>query len=304
MPKHKCTILLLAATAFAPPVAANGMNLDDILFWTGEGENCAAVVIDWCEGDGEGHSTVWGYRWQGTASGYDMLSAVVAADERLYAKFGGSVLLFGLGYDEPGSPAFTLSDGTQFDEHGIAQSSYTDGATALDPADRYGEGWDDAYWVYSVADASPYDGGSWSRSTRGFGMRGLTDAAWDGWAFTTDTINLGRPIYPDLPMPATVGSDGSSGDYNNDGVVNLADYSVFRDALGSNLVVGGSGADGNANGFVDAADYDVWRQHFGNPPQNSSTATMAVPEPAAHQLVTALGLLIIHLAPATNRRAE
>jgi hypothetical protein len=37
---------------------------------------------------------------------------------------------------------------------------------------------------------------------------------------------------------------------------------VWRDALGAN-VVAYSSADGNGNGIVDQADYDVWRLHFG-----------------------------------------
>jgi len=47
------------------------------------------------------------------------------------------------------------------------------------------------------------------------------------------------------------------GDYNRDGTVNAADYTVWRDQLGTegtNLV-----ADGNRNGTIDQGDYDVWR---------------------------------------------
>lgn len=288
VPSHPRNVLLLMATVLAPAVLASGMNLDDVLFWAGEGSHRAAVVIDWWEAEGEGHSTVWGYRWDGTASGYDMLSAVVAADDRLYGKFGGSVLLLGLGYDQPGLPPFGLSDGTQFDEHGIAQSGFTDGATALDPADRYGEGWEDAYWVYAAADTSPYDGGTWSRSTKGFGTRGLTNGAWDGWTFTTDTEDLGRPIYPDLPTPATVATDAQPGDYNGDGNVNLADYTLYRDTLGSVLDEWGSGADGSGNGVVDAADYDVWRQHFGTAIASPAASHATVPEPGGVALILLL----------------
>jgi hypothetical protein len=52
------------------------------------------------------------------------------------------------------------------------------------------------------------------------------------------------------------------GDYNGNGVVDAADYTVWRDALGAN-VVAYSSADGNGNGIVDQADYDVWKMHFG-----------------------------------------
>lgn len=75
-------------------------------------------------------------------------------------------------------------------------------------------------------------------------------------------------------------SPTEQGDYNGDGVVNLADYSVWRDSLGSesDLV-----ADGSGNRLIDAADYEVWKDNFG-----ARIATIAasqgpnsVPEPAA-----------------------
>ncbi len=76
----------------------------------------------------------------------------------------------------------------------------------------------------------------------------------------------------------------SPGDYNLDGVVDGADYTVWRDGLTA------IAADGDFDGDTDAADYEVWRANFGksltpltlaSPPQSS----IAAPEPAS---VTAL----------------
>lgn len=50
------------------------------------------------------------------------------------------------------------------------------------------------------------------------------------------------------------------GDYNEDGVVNAADYTVWRDAEG---VIGDHPADGDNDGFVNDADYDYWRLNYG-----------------------------------------
>jgi hypothetical protein len=49
------------------------------------------------------------------------------------------------------------------------------------------------------------------------------------------------------------------GDYNHNGIVDAADYTVWRDSLGStnNLV-----ADGDGNGAVDPGDYDIWKNNF------------------------------------------
>ncbi len=49
------------------------------------------------------------------------------------------------------------------------------------------------------------------------------------------------------------------GDYNGDGIVDAADYNLWRSSFGSAINLA---ADGNGNGLVDAGDYIVWRDHF------------------------------------------
>ncbi len=66
-------------------------------------------------------------------------------------------------------------------------------------------------------------------------------------------------------------------DYNFDGIVDAADYSVWRDSLGSTTQ---AEADGNGNGIVDQADYDLWVSNFAVTSFSNSTSA-AVPEPAA-----------------------
>ena len=50
------------------------------------------------------------------------------------------------------------------------------------------------------------------------------------------------------------------GDYNQNGIVDAADYTVWRDQSGATGLAAYSGADGNGDGKVDSADYQVWRQ--------------------------------------------
>jgi len=55
----------------------------------------------------------------------------------------------------------------------------------------------------------------------------------------------------------------SIGDYNGDGVVGAADFTVWRDHLGQAVEMNTNG-DGNGDGEVDWADYEVWKWNFGS----------------------------------------
>lgn len=46
---------------------ADAFSFDDIQFWVGEGENKAALVLQW-NAEGETNALVWGYRWDGNAT--------------------------------------------------------------------------------------------------------------------------------------------------------------------------------------------------------------------------------------------
>lgn len=83
---------------------------------------------------------------------------------------------------------------------------------------------------------------------------------------------------------------GPTGDYNGDGLVNLADYSIWRDTIGSTTSLAANGDDtGSSRGVIDEADYTAWKSNFGAgaPLQFSSTS---IPEPTSWCLVN-LGLL-------------
>lgn len=68
------------------------------------------------------------------------------------------------------------------------------------------------------------------------------------------------------------------GDFNGDGVVDAADYTVWRDSLGQTGV--GLPADGDHSGTVDQADYDLWKTNFGLGGGSGASANTAVPEPS------------------------
>ncbi|WP_425397341.1 hypothetical protein [Aeoliella sp.] len=83
---------------------------------------------------------------------------------------------------------------------------------------------------------------------------------------------------------------GIAGDYNMDGTVNLADYTVWRNSLGAtgtSLV-----ADGSGNELVDAADYQIWKDNFGATSAAAIGAT-TIPEPTTCGIVAMLLLACI-----------
>jgi autotransporter-associated beta strand protein len=73
------------------------------------------------------------------------------------------------------------------------------------------------------------------------------------------------------------------GDYNGNGVVDAADYTVYRDSLGRSGI--GLAADGNNNNMIDSGDFDTWAAHFGEHVGPGAGASTSVPEPSAAALL-------------------
>lgn len=91
------------------------------------------------------------------------------------------------------------------------------------------------------------------------------------------------------------------GDFNGDGVVESADYTILRDSWGQNGLTPFSGADANGDGTVDSHDYHVWRDNFGR--ASATSAAAVVPEPLS--LFLGLGLLPLCIGrPRSNRCHE
>lgn len=86
----------------------------------------------------------------------------------------------------------------------------------------------------------------------------------------------------DLPiLPWSSLAPALPGDYNDDGAVNAADYTVWRNSIGQ---TGTSlAADGDGNGKIDGGDYDVWRLYFGETASGFGSG-LATPEPSTASL--------------------
>jgi glucose/arabinose dehydrogenase len=88
-----------------------------------------------------------------------------------------------------------------------------------------------------------------------------------------------------------------AGDFNEDGIIDAADYTVWRDTLGQ-TVTKWAGADGDGDGLVTLSDYSVWKQNYGLEIPDGAGSLASVPEPSCVWLV-ACGLV---LATANCRR--
>lgn len=191
---------------------------DMIENWTGEGENRAALVIQWNdELDRDPAALVFGYRWDGFATGFDMLRDVVLNNPRLFAlvqrtNVGCDIspiapdgyTVDGLGWDddESGEPGLYDSgnNDTYYPEGGLQyhprggsgiDGSYPDydydNWKATDDTDIWQAGWYIGYWSYWVKDS---EADQFGYSGWGVACRELTDGSWDGWNYCPDMMPI------------------------------------------------------------------------------------------------------------------
>jgi len=159
--------------------AATVSTVSDLAFIVGEGENQSNLVLDFNNGSGN-ESFAWGYRYDGMASGADMLIAIAAADDNLDIVASGD-----------GDDGFFLMEITYLGNEIVpvqnAFWSYSiTGGFAGDIAANNGMV-DTAVAIAGGGDALP---DSWTTSPSGastvaFGDSGrlLTNGSWDAWSY-------------------------------------------------------------------------------------------------------------------------
>ena len=172
---------------------------DDIQLWAGSGAQKAALVVDFHDGTSK-QSFVWGFRWDGKATGYDMLTAI------------SGLTTMGLSVDS--TSYVTLMSYT---ESGITHSQ-----------DAYYTSYMWGYWIAGgSATVYPYDSspqydisisgggttlpGEWTVSPSGTSTRFLADGCWDAFSFGTYDLSTyvaqippGATSYASIPEPSAM----------------------------------------------------------------------------------------------------
>ena len=146
--------------------------------------------------------------------------------------------------------------------------------------------------LYAVADADPgirTPGVNLLMESKGLGISNPGNPVTNLVPLTNDEFATRQFLYPSLTRDVVV-----TGDYNGNGIVDAADYTVWRNTFGQTVFWKGDGADGDQSGTIDAGDYDFWRMHFGEVVGEMATAA-GVPEPGT------LSLLAIAVGSAVAR---
>jgi hypothetical protein len=118
--------------------------------------------------------------------------------------------------------------------------------------------------------------------TQTAGVRGFRGGLWASSSITllsSVRLNIYTPDQTDLTVGfrvASIPGPDDIGDYNHNGVVDAADYVVWRKIPGT------------------PAAYDTWRAHFGEPSGGGGAALSLVPEPSTLLLggLAAVGILL------------
>ncbi len=198
-----------AAKATTP----TGIDFSKIERWAGEGDCKAALAIKWADGQNDGKTLVWGYRWKSSEkkTGEDLIRAVAKADPAFYvlAESGTSfgTTFGGFGYDINGNRHVTVTTPKNevYPRNGIVyvSSGVFDNCAATDiDNDAWNSGWYSGYWNYNVAEKAE---DAVKSSGTGASGRVLTDGCVDAWVFKS--LSGGEPNEYDgniKYLPATV----------------------------------------------------------------------------------------------------
>lgn len=196
----------------AEATTSTGIDFSKIKRWAGEGDCQAALAIKWADGQNDGKTLVWGYRWKSSEqkTGEDLVRAVVKADPALYmmaTQESWGFYMGAFGYDADGDRYVTLTTmtGEIYPRNGVFDIPSSEFGTSA--SSRWGDGdaWDTpsrdtGFWGYYTAEKAS---DALISSNVGAGGRNLTDGCVDAYVFlpsSSENVYDGNLEY----LPATV----------------------------------------------------------------------------------------------------
>jgi hypothetical protein len=287
---------------------AHAISLDDIQLWAGSGTNRAALVVEWNSPEILNQTTVpapianktmaWGYRFNGTATGTQMIEAILAADPKLYVmvndEYGGAIVV-GIGYNRNGNGVIGLTDGatTNYIANGLlTNNDIADSAAPINSGDLYWGGWNGPNWqLFNEAgdtggfynspnrssnpywDPNTYSQGQWSFAEAGLDGLYLTNGSWLGFSVAAagyDSTNSSDPAN-------TIDNDDGQAPPSPDGtyvayVPNTNDFAI--------QVVSSNGVDSTAPYNDPMAVLDAPALQFFDPMDGDVTDRVSIIDPA------------------------
>ena len=218
----------------------NAATFDAIQYWVGTGSNQAAFVVQWNDSKNS-DALIWGFRWDGEATGEDMLKAILKADHRLYSLLyqgapGAITSIGGLGYDLNGTKTKGLYKGVDltfpfYPANGIINTKAYDfdNYTVIDTDDHWQSGWTNGKWSYWLKNAGDAD---FTNSNLEINQRILQNGSWDVWNYKPNNVEI--PVSATfIPVtPYVIATDFTNGFFmvneewfgHTNGSVNFVNY--------------------------------------------------------------------------------
>jgi hypothetical protein len=179
------------ALAVAPFWCAHALDFSRIEYWSGEGTNRAALVVDWNNG-GRPEALAWGFRWNGEATALNLWQAVTNADRGLtgiMTNDGGKTHITGVEYRRPSRPGDLLP---ATDRHDVYRTAFS--------RDYTGEVFKAGAWLCWNAIKTNYTPGDMAQTADSVQHIALSNDHWLALSFTPEAATEMRR--PGFALPA------------------------------------------------------------------------------------------------------
>jgi hypothetical protein len=193
-------IILAASLLLVGTIEAKAQTLvqsfDDIAFWTGNGTNLSALVVEFNSSTNP-FSVVWGYKWSGGTNLQTMVFDLAGVITGGPADVAGSDSRLSISVTDFGGLGYNI-DALTYDQSGLG------GAWPLGTLNL--GGWDGTNWnnLFTFAGTSAWPSTSFHLSEVGMADTSLVNGGWYGWILSDgpQTYHFAQPFAAPVPEPS------------------------------------------------------------------------------------------------------